>query len=77
MSTRLTLQVDGPFSLPAAAAFRFGPNTGRPEADGGLMRLAFVADDLRHHVGAVVTQQADGALAAEVSGDAPVMAAEA
>src|SRR5215469_14278350 len=76
MTTRLILPVDGPFSLGAAASFGFGPNSGRPFPD-GLMRLAFVADDLRHHVGAVVTQLPDGTLAAEVSGDAPVDAAEA
>jgi len=75
MTTRLILPVDGPFSLGAAASFGFGPNSGRPSPD-SLMRLAFVADDLRHHVGAVVTQLPDGSLAAEVSGDAPVDAAE-
>src|SRR5215472_17550012 len=76
MTTRLILPVDGPFSLGAAASFGFGPNSGRPSPD-SLMRLAFVADDLRCHVGAVVTQLPDGSLAAEVSGDAPVDAAEA
>src|SRR5215469_17205413 len=77
MTTRLTLQVDGPFSLAAAASFGFGPNTGRPAPDANLMRLAFVADDLRHHVGVALTQELDGSLSADVSGDAPVDAAEA
>jgi len=76
MTTRIILPVDGPFSLGAAASFGFGPNTGRPWPD-DLMRLAFVADDLRHHVGAVVTQRADGSLTADLSGDAPADAAEA
>jgi DNA-3-methyladenine glycosylase II len=77
MTTRLILPVDGPFALAAAASFGFGPNTGRPAPDASLMRLAFVADDLRHHVGAVLTQVPDGSLIADVSGDAPVDAAEA
>lgn len=76
MTTRLTLPVDGPFSLAAAASFGFGPNTGRPDPDANLMRLAFVADDFRHHVGAVLTQEPDGSLSAGVSGDAPADSAE-
>jgi DNA-3-methyladenine glycosylase II len=76
MTTRLTLPVDGPFSLAAAASFGFGPNTGRPDPDANLMRLAFVADDFRHHIGAVLTQEPDGSLSADISGDAPVDAAE-
>jgi DNA-3-methyladenine glycosylase II len=77
MTTQLTLHVDGAFSLAAAASFGFGPSTGRPFPDARLMRLAFVADDLRHHVGVALTQQADGSLAADVSGDAGIAAAEA
>jgi DNA-3-methyladenine glycosylase II len=76
MTTRLMLPVDGPFSLAAAASFGFGPQTGRPFPD-GVMRLAFVADDLSHHVGAAVAQLPDGSLTADVSGDVPVSAAEA
>jgi DNA-3-methyladenine glycosylase II len=75
--TRTVLPVDGPFSLAAAASFEFGPNTGRPYPDASVMRLAFVADDLRHHVGAVLTQLPDGSLTAEIQGDAPAAAAEA
>ena len=77
MTRRLTLRVDGPFSLAAAASFGFGPHTGRPAPGASLMRLAFAADDLRHHVGAVLTQQPDGSLTAEVSGDGPAPEAEA
>jgi hypothetical protein len=68
MRTQLTMQVEGPFSLAAAASFGFGPSTGRPFPDARLLRLAFVADDLRHHVGVVLTQQADGSLVADISG---------
>jgi DNA-3-methyladenine glycosylase II len=77
MTTQLLLPVDGPFSLAAAASFGFGPSTGRPFPDARIMRLAFVADDLRHHVGVVLIQQSDGSLVAEVSGDGEIGAAEA
>ena len=70
------LPVDGPFSLAAAAEFGFGPNTGRPDpADGALMRLAFVTDDLRHQAGAVVRQDPGGDLTAEISGVTDLTAA--
>ena len=61
---------DGPFSLAAAAAFGFGPNTGRPGPAGGEMRLAFVTDDMRHHAAVHLAGQADGAIAATVESDA-------
>jgi DNA-3-methyladenine glycosylase II len=77
MATRITVPVDGPFSLAASASFEFGPNTGRPATDASVMRLAFVVDDLRHHVGAVLTQLPDGSLTAEIEGGAPIGAAEA
>jgi DNA-3-methyladenine glycosylase II len=77
VTTRATIKVDGPFSLAAAASFGFGPNTGRPVSGEHGMRLAFVADDLKHHVGAVLSQAADGSLAAEISGDAHPAAAQA
>jgi DNA-3-methyladenine glycosylase II len=76
MRNQLTLPVDGPFSLAAAASFGFGPSTGRPFPDARLMRLAFVADDLRHHIGAALMQRADGALVAEICGDGDIGAAE-
>ncbi len=77
MTTRIILPVDGPFSLAAAASFEFGPNTGRSSPDASVMRLAFVADDLRHHVGAVLTQAPDGSLTADFEADAPAHAVEA
>jgi DNA-3-methyladenine glycosylase II len=77
MTKRVIMPVDGPFSLAAAAGFGFGPNTGRPFPDGDVMRLAFAADDLRHHVGAVIAQRPDGSLAVDLSGDADPAAAQA
>ena len=77
MTTRVTMQVDGPFSLAAAVGFGFGPNTGRPSPDSNLMRLAFVTDDLKHHAGAVLSQAPDGSLEAEISGDGDPAAAQA
>lgn len=64
----LRATVNGPFSLDAAAAFGFGPNTGRPRPGEHLMRLAFVTDDMEHQAGATVRQQADGSLLIEISG---------
>jgi DNA-3-methyladenine glycosylase II len=77
MTKRVSMTVDGPFSLAAAAGFGFGPNTGRPFPDGDVMRLAFVADDLRHQAGAVISQRPDGTLDVELSGDAEPAAAQA
>jgi len=75
MTELVRMPVDGPFSLAAAAAFGFGPITGRPSQNGdAVMRLAFVTDDLRHQAGAVVRQEPDGALIAEVSGTDEVAA---
>ena len=67
-SQRVRIFVDGPFSLAAAAAFGFGPSTGRPRPDEQLMRLAFVTDDMQHQAGVVVRQEADGSLLAEIGG---------
>jgi hypothetical protein len=77
VTARVVLPVDGPFSLAAAASFEFGPHPGRPTPDATVMRLAFVADDLRHHVGAILTQLPDGSLAADITGGEPADAAEA
>ncbi len=77
MTTKVLIGVDGPFSLAAAAAFGFGPDTGRPRPDEALMRLAFVTDDLRHQAGAVISQQPDGDLVAEISGPADAAAVAA
>jgi DNA-3-methyladenine glycosylase II len=75
---QVRIAVDGPFSLAAAAAFGFGPNTGRPRPGEQLMRLAFVTDDMEHQAGVVVRQQEDGALLAEISGarDTPAVASQ-
>ena len=77
MTAQVTMGVEGPFSLAAAAGFGFGPSTGRPFADGDVLRLAFAADDLKHHVGVALRQNPDGSLAAEISGDADPDAAQA
>ena len=75
MTELIRMPVDGPFSLAAAASFGFGPNTGRPsQEDNAVMRLAFVTDDLRHQAGAVITQEPDGTLVADVSGTGDVAA---
>ena len=77
MTELVRMPVDGPFSLAAAEAFGFGPKTGRPsEAGDAVMRLAFVTDDLRHQAGAVIRQEPDGTLVAEVSGTGDVAATE-
>jgi DNA-3-methyladenine glycosylase II len=76
MAERRRLAVDGPFSLAAAAAFDFGPNTGRPYPAEAVMRLAFVADDLHHQVGVLVSQEPGGDLIAAFSGAASLTAAE-
>jgi DNA-3-methyladenine glycosylase II len=77
VSKNAIITVEGPFSLAAAAGFGFGPNTGRPLPDGDVMRMAFVADDLRHHVGAAISQRPDGHLSVELSGDGEPDAARA
>jgi DNA-3-methyladenine glycosylase II len=70
------LQPDTPFSLGAAAAFEFGPSTGRPragrpragQAGSGAdeMRLAFVTDDMSHHARVHLAQRPDGTITATV-----------
>jgi DNA-3-methyladenine glycosylase II len=77
VAEHVRMPVDGPFSLAAAAAFGFGPTTGRPSPDGAaVMRLAFVTDDLRHQAGALIRQEPGGGLAADVSGPGDVAAVE-
>lgn len=68
MPEPLTLLPRGPFSLAAAAGFGFGPSTGRPQPEGGIMRLAFPVDGFREHAGVVLRQDPDGALHGEVHG---------
>ena len=65
-----TITPDGPFSLAAAAAFGFGPNTGRPTPGRGEMRLAFVTDDMRHHAAVHLAERSDGAITAAIESDA-------
>jgi DNA-3-methyladenine glycosylase II len=64
-----TITPDSPFSLREAATFGFGPNTGRPTPEGATLRMAFVTDDLRHHVAVRLTQDADGHINTQVYGD--------
>ena len=68
--SELRIAVDGPFSLAAAASFGFGPGTGRPYPTDGMMRLAFVSDDLSQHVGVVIRQDPDSSLVADLAGPA-------
>jgi DNA-3-methyladenine glycosylase II len=65
----VSITPDVPFSLDAAAAFGFGPNSGRPKPDQGIMRLAFVTDDLRHYAGVRLSQDADGTVIASIDSD--------
>ena len=65
-----TITPDASYSLAAAAAFGFGPNTGRPVPAGGEMRLAFVTDDQQGQAAAHLTQRADGTLDGSAAGDA-------
>jgi DNA-3-methyladenine glycosylase II len=66
MTITVELHPDAPFSLGAAAAFGFGPHTGRPEPDANEMRLGFVADDLRHHAGVHLVQRPGGTVTAAI-----------
>jgi len=59
------------FSLDAAAAFGFGPNTGRPTPERGVMRLAMVTDDLAHQAGVHLSQDPDGTVVASAESEAP------
>jgi DNA-3-methyladenine glycosylase II len=61
---KFTIKPDTPFSLAAAAAFGFGPSTGRPAPAAAEMRLAFVTDDMNHHAGVHLTQDASGLVTA-------------
>jgi DNA-3-methyladenine glycosylase II len=76
MAELIRMPIDGPFSLAEAAVFEFGPGSPRPYPDDQMMRLAFVADDLRHQVGVVIRQEPGGDLTAEVSGEADIAVAE-
>ncbi|MDQ6820844.1 MAG: DNA-3-methyladenine glycosylase 2 family protein [Actinomycetota bacterium] len=57
----------GPFSLPAAAGFGFGPNEGRPPPFDGAMRLAFPIDGGTGYAGAILRQpEPDGPVQVEL-----------
>ncbi len=60
------------FSLGAAAAFGFGPNTGRPAPERAAMRMAFVTDDFSHQAGVYLTQDPGAAMVASVDSDAQI-----
>ncbi len=67
MTITAELHPDTHFSLGAAAAFGFGPHTGRPYARqagtaAGEMRLAFVTDDMRHQAAVHLVQRPDGTI---------------
>ncbi len=68
-SVSFTIKPDAPFSLAAAAAFSFGPRTGRPAPAASTMRLAFVTDDMAHHAGVCLSQGPDGTVSAGVTTD--------
>jgi hypothetical protein len=63
MRERAEIKPRGPFSLPAAAGFGFGPTEGGAPTWDGAMRLAFPVDGGRGHAGAVLRQpEPDGPL---------------
>jgi DNA-3-methyladenine glycosylase II len=72
------IEPQGPFDLRLAAGFGFGPDEGRRDADEAVMRLAFVTDDLDHHAGVVLTQDAEGRVhgTAETDGDLDAVRAQ-
>ena len=72
---KFTIQPDTAFSLAAAAAFGFGPKTGRPTPAASEMRLVFVTDDMYHHAGAHLTQTRDGTVTVTVDTTADPAAA--
>ena len=67
--TSFAIKPDAPFSLAAAAAFGFGPRTGRPKPADSEMRLAFVTDDMAHHASAHLTQDPEGVVSALIETD--------
>jgi DNA-3-methyladenine glycosylase II len=68
-SSSFMIKPDAPFSLAAAAAFGFGPRTGRPKPVASEMRLAFVTDDMAHHAGVYLTQDPGGVVSAHIETD--------
>jgi DNA-3-methyladenine glycosylase II len=67
MPATLPLTFRGPFSLPAAAEFGFGPNEGRRASFDGALRLAFPVDGGHGYAGAIIHQdEVDGTLQPEL-----------
>lgn len=71
MTFTISIVPDGPFSLPAAASFGFGPNTGRPVYRDAAMKLAFPTDDFRSYAFVSLNQGDDGIVTGTVESDAP------
>ncbi len=67
MTEQIVIEPQGEFSLGAAATFGFGQRDATPAGDD--MALAFVLDDLAHHAGVVLRQDADGVVRGEVHSD--------
>jgi DNA-3-methyladenine glycosylase II len=66
---RIAIEPRGPFSLPAAAGFGFGPNEGRPPPFDGTLRLAFGVDGGGYAGVAIRQPQPDGPLELAIEGD--------
>jgi DNA-3-methyladenine glycosylase II len=75
----ITITPRGPFSLAASGAFLegFAPARYPGHSPDGAIRLAFPADDGRATIGAAVRQAPDGAVTADLTGDADPAAAAA
>ena len=73
---RFVIEPDTAFSLGAAASFGFGPQTGRPTAEGDRMQLAFALDGYTEAAGVALRQRPDGAIEATVQGSRRLAAVE-
>jgi DNA-3-methyladenine glycosylase II len=62
------------YSLKLAAGFGFGPRIGASNPVEALMRLAFCADGYASSAGVLLSQDAQGTIAAEVQGGADISA---
>jgi DNA-3-methyladenine glycosylase II len=68
MAEMLQITPRGPFSLPAAAEFGFGPNSDRTLRYDGAMRLAFPVDGGHGYAGAILRQpEPDGPVEVELT----------
>ena len=66
MTEQIVIEPRGPFSLQAAAEFGFGQRDATPGRD--TINLAFALDDLEHHAGVALHQDADGVVRGELQG---------